>query len=313
MASSALTILRKKAWCIVIALACFLACSGHATKPQTLVMAPPKDPTTIRFYTFGDWGTGDERQKAVFEQTKKSCAQYGCDFGLTLGDNFYPRGMKSVDDPKWASVYEPTLGSLDLPLYVTLGNHDYRGSLQALYDYGKKDPDWILPANHYSIRSTGALPLLEIFVIDTKDFDPEAQEWLSGAVKHSKAQWKLLALHHPLLNNGTQHPSDQMDIYDDLRPIICGRIDAILAGHEHIFSHLQDTENECRQDHFVIGTGGRELYGILPEDKVEARVLYTEASLGLALVEAKATELRLRFIRSDAKETYKYLWKQGSE
>lgn len=32
-------------------------------------------------------------------------------FVMALGDNFYPRGVSSVNDPLWKSVYEDRVGS----------------------------------------------------------------------------------------------------------------------------------------------------------------------------------------------------------
>ena len=48
------------------------------------------------------------------------------------GDNIYPCGVKSVDDPRW-SVLQPLI-DLGLPLFPVLGNHDYCGSPDAQID-----------------------------------------------------------------------------------------------------------------------------------------------------------------------------------
>ena len=58
------------------------------------------------------------------------------------GDNVYPCGVKSANDPKW-SVVRP-LSALGVPLYPVLGNHDYCGNPDA--QIGAPLPNWNLPA-----------------------------------------------------------------------------------------------------------------------------------------------------------------------
>ena len=49
-------------------------------------------------------------------------------FIVSTGDNFYPSGVRSTDDPqwnnKWVEVYNND-SIKDLPWYISVGNHDY--------------------------------------------------------------------------------------------------------------------------------------------------------------------------------------------
>ena len=126
---------------------------------------------SVRFFTFGDWGSGTQDQKNVAEVTRKVCKELGCDFGLLLGDNFYEKGVSSVEDPLWKSRYQDIYQGLNIPFYAVLGNHDWRGNPQAQVDYSKKDSRWKMPAYFYSIRYPEKNPLLEIFILNSNNFN----------------------------------------------------------------------------------------------------------------------------------------------
>jgi N-acetylmuramoyl-L-alanine amidase len=54
----------------------------------------------------GDTGTGGPDQFKVAGAIFQTCASSGCDFGLLLGDNFYPDGVSSADDPQRKTKFE---------------------------------------------------------------------------------------------------------------------------------------------------------------------------------------------------------------
>jgi tartrate-resistant acid phosphatase type 5 len=268
---------------------------------------PPGPPTSIHFFAFGDEGTGDMNQRAVADETHAVCQSNRCDFGLLLGDNFYGTGVASVDDPQWQTKYRDMYADLGLTIYAALGNHDWDppANPQAEIDYTQKDPSWQMPGPFFSFRSpqTGS-PLVEIFVINSNRFDGADQSWLSSALAASSATWKIVAFHHPIFNNGTTHPPDEKGIYPTLKPIICGKVDLLLSGHEHIFSHLRDPADGCGYDQLIVGTGGQTLY--IPQQT--SIVLHTEANFGLGFFEVSPTKLMLHFFRATGEEAYAYTW-----
>src|SRR5262249_25615934 len=147
-------------------------------------------------------------------------------------------------------------------------------------------------------------PLVEIFGINSNQFDGANQAWLSSALAASSAKWKLVAFHHPIFDNGTSHPPDEKGIYPALKPIICGKVDLLLSGHEHIFSHLRDSADGCGYDQLIVGTGGKNLY--TPQQT--PIVLHTEANFGLGFFEVSATKLTFHFFRATGQEAYTYTW-----
>ena len=68
------------------------------------------------------------------EELNKPMGTFTPEFVLSLGDNFYSKGVKSVDDPQFKSKYEETFDSpsLQVPWYVCSGNHDYYGGSKGI-------------------------------------------------------------------------------------------------------------------------------------------------------------------------------------
>ena len=46
-----------------------------------------------------DTGTANVDQQEVADSLAKICRRDGCDLVLMLGDNFYPEGLKTLEDP----------------------------------------------------------------------------------------------------------------------------------------------------------------------------------------------------------------------
>ncbi len=90
--------------------------------PPLFSLKPAEKP--IRVVAFGDFGTGSEAQTKVAAAVNKYHRQSPFDFGITLGDNFYPVGMESPSDPRWTTQWEQLYQPLGFKFYATLGNHD---------------------------------------------------------------------------------------------------------------------------------------------------------------------------------------------
>lgn len=264
----------------------------------------------VHFITFGDWGAGTIGQRSVATAIEHYCARTPCGFVLTLGDNFYENGVRSVTDPKWKLFYKNVYGRLDLPFYAVIGNHDERGSIAAQIDYGKTDSSWKMPGPYYSIRlpEGSAKPAVEIFVINNGDrkFQPNEKEWLEKALARSRAPWKILALHIPIITNG-KHGDDDAGINDELVPVICGKVDLVLSGHDHNFSHLKGPWKNCTIEQLIVGTGGMRLR---TADAKDPRVIATGSFFGFGWFSATASQLDFRMIAADGSEFYKTSWEK---
>lgn len=276
-----------------------LGTSGPFT---TWCQDPAPAPKALHIFAFGDWGAGSSDQLAVAEAIKEHCQSQTCDFGLLLGDNFYPRGVKSVEDPKWEQYFEKVYQGLNLPFYVALGNHDHKGNEQAQIDYTAQQKRWTLPAAQYrrSFPKGAAQPLLELFVIDSEDFKDEHAARLKEDLQKSNATWKILALHDPIYSNGKH--GDSKYLKKKLVPIICQEIDLVLSGHDHILSHLDDPYDGCGFQQVVAGTGGKSIY----DYKADPRAPFTDSAFGFVSLKVRPKELLIQFHKTDGKSPYRF-------
>ena len=217
---------------------------------------------TVRAVAFGDFGYSgtDSGQHKVFEAVRKEHEKEPFQLGLTLGDNFYPSGVSSVSDPVWKSIWEPDYGTLGIRFFATLGNHDYRGNVQAAIDYTKASKSWMMPNRYYTF---GAGPV-RFFALDTdegtagnwlfkKEWSEEQANWLRDQLRrHSTVPWKIVYGHHPIYSYG--HHGDDKRLQRKLLPILREHKAIYLAGHEH---DLQVIENDGMR-FFVVGGGGKD-------------------------------------------------------
>src|SRR5574341_1365764 len=110
------------------------------------------------FIAMGDWGTGSPAQRQVAELMNAKAGRDSLHFVLLLGDNFYEKGVASVDDPQWQKKFERMydLPFLNVPFFAALGNHDYKkaGSPDAQVEYSKRHTKWKMPARFYTFTRT---------------------------------------------------------------------------------------------------------------------------------------------------------------
>ena len=128
------------------------------------------------FLAVGDWGSGDQNQRIVAAALERTSAKTKPAFVLSLGDQVYPSGVASPQDPlfrqRFGSVYSRRLRS-ESPWFMMLGNHDCEGSIEAqiahgrsglkshsgakgFYDGGSgggsEDDGWRLPQRYYGVE-----------------------------------------------------------------------------------------------------------------------------------------------------------------
>ncbi|KAG2319872.1 hypothetical protein Bca52824_013085 [Brassica carinata] len=109
--------------------------SAHgSTAELKRLLQPAKPDGTVSFLVIGDWGRGGSyNQSTVAFQMGEVGEKLNIDFVISTGDNFYDNGLLGLDDPafqdSFTNIYNAS--SLQKPWYTVLGNHDYRGDVEA--------------------------------------------------------------------------------------------------------------------------------------------------------------------------------------
>lgn len=237
---------------------------------------------SLPFVLIGDWGRhGRDHQLNVAVQMGETAAGIKSRFVVSLGDNFYENGVTRLDDPYWRTSFEDiyTADSLQTPWKVILGNHDYRGNVQAQLDYSHLSSRWELPARYYSVTET--LPdggMAEFFYLDTSPFireyigtttDIAGQDitkqmaWLNDALGRSAARWKIVIGHHPIYTALTGRDHDQPDMIAHIDPILrAHNVPIYINGHDHslqatTISGITYVTNGAGSETYHTGNAGR--------------------------------------------------------
>ncbi|PBQ30481.1 acid phosphatase [Sphingobacteriaceae bacterium] len=287
--------------------------------------------SALNFLVIGDWGRcGEFFQKEVAEQMAFASVSGDASFIISTGDNFYPRGVKSVDDPLWIKSYENVYNqySLQKDWYVVLGNHDYKINPDAEVEYSKKSSRWIMPSRYYSVKMPvdGDTNSKALFVfIDTNPFiekyynDPEygkmvktqdtsaQKQWLTKVLAENDpaVKWKFVVGHHPLYTSGKRIKSaETLQFRKVMEPILKQfSVDAYICGHEHQLEYIKP---EGSTHHFISGAGSeaRDVKGNLPESKFKA------SDHGFMLFSVGQTQLKVQVINWEGKILYQQVLKK---
>jgi len=213
----------------------------------------------LNFLVIGDWGEHSSGQIAVSQAMAHVADEIGSDFVISTGDNFYSRGVESVTDPQWTQTFEAAFAapSLQTPWYAVLGNHDYRGSVDAELDYTIASPRWQMPSRYWRSDMNLGAETASFFFLDTfplthlpslrarvpmlgdRDEAQEQLRWLERALAASNARWKIAVGHHLILSSGSHGGSETL--YDHVRPLLERYgVRAYFNGHDHNLEYLSD-------------------------------------------------------------------------
>ncbi|WP_281648505.1 metallophosphoesterase [Parendozoicomonas sp. Alg238-R29] len=250
---------------------------------------------TVSFVALGDFGTGDWRQHAVSEAIGKVCSEQRlCNLAVGLGDNIYDHGATSENDLNFLTRFEVPYANLDMPFYMTLGNHDItriknkdnldikRGDIQVQYHYREDriSNKWYMPARYYHVPYPEESPDTDFLSLDSstlagdnayqKEYDQQEQitahtNWLSNLMPQLKARWRIAFTHYPYLSNGRHGNAGDYDgvqgrgqLWQQLvENNLCDKVHLLLSGHDHTLQFLQ-ANSQCGRTLFVVsGAAGK--------------------------------------------------------
>ena len=259
----------------------------------------------VSFVAFGDWGVRDEHRPAevaVRDAVKAVAKLKKLDLVILLGDNFYKQGIKAPDDAMVGARFERiyTAADFPMPFLVTLGNHDYRGNVQAEVDIGKRDPRWRLefPPKVAAFGGRADRPLVDFFNVDTerlckkKAYRDEDIPKLAAALKASKARWKIAYGHRPLFSDGA-HGDNQTTI-DALQSLFDDeKVNLYLSGHDHHMQVIQDRAGtgDDKTLYCIAGSGGE----VSKKGKPGKGSLFMRQENGFMLIELAKETARVSY------------------
>lgn len=231
---------------------------------------------SLSLLVIGDWGRkGTYNQSHVAFQMGRVADELNIDFVVSTGDNFYDDGLTGIHDPafqySFSDIY--TASSLQKQWYNVLGNHDYRGDVEAQLNpiLQKIDHRWFCQRS-FIVHTE----ITEFFFVDTTPFvdkyflKPKGHKYdwrgvlprkkylsnllkdLETALRDSTAKWKIVVGHHPVRSIG--HHGDTKELLTHLLPILeANNVDMYINGHDHCLEHISSTSSQIQ---FLTSGGG---------------------------------------------------------
>jgi tartrate-resistant acid phosphatase type 5 len=261
-------------------------------KPPAVFSVKPGG-QAVRVVGMGDFGSGSAGQRSVAAAIVLMGRTAPFDFGLTFGDNFYPAGMRGTDDPRWRDWWETLYSPLGITFYPSLGNHEWYSDDGAAAEIAYHSPSWKFPSPYYSFTAGP----VQFFAIDTSEISEAEVIWLDRAIGASTAKWKVVYGHHPVFAPERNKKDGAYMKYTQERlwPLLRGRVDAYLCGHQHAMAHMDPREGV---HFFLSGGGGAPLSKV---SKKAADALFAESTFGFLTLEADDAKMTIGIYDTDGK------------
>jgi tartrate-resistant acid phosphatase type 5 len=224
-------------------------------------LPPLPEASGLRVLVLGDWGTGGPGQMALARAIERVHREAPPDLVLTVGDNFYPDGVRGLYDPIFEKVFERVyVGPFWDPLvfFPTLGNHDYSGSVKDQIQYSERNPRWRLTAQHYTFQkpmpSGGSVRFLALDTHNIRSRGGPTEDQLAfvdSVLGVADDRWIIAYGHFPMATVGLHPPNKSL--LERLAPRLEGRVPLYLSGHNHSTELLHVSETLLQA---VCGGGG---------------------------------------------------------
>ena len=216
----------------------------------------------INLFIANDLGrNGYYEQKPIAELMGKMGEEIGPEAVIAAGDVHHFEGVISTQDPLWMTNYELIYSHPELMIswFPVLGNHEYRGSTQAVLDYRNVSRRWEIGGRYYtkvyddngvSIRLVliDTTPLINRYHhdstypdVDSQDIDAQLK-WIDETLNAAKEDWVIVVGHHPMYAQTKKDEIEQKDMQSCLLPILQRYKDKVamyVCGHIHNFQHIR--------------------------------------------------------------------------
>lgn len=288
---------------------------------------PAKADGRLSFLVVGDWGRrGFYNQSEVALQMGRIGEKLDIDFVISTGDNFYDDGLEGVNDPAFEESFSKiyTAKSLQKQWYSVLGNHDYRGNVEAQLSpvLQKIDSRWLCQRSF--ILNT---EIAEFFFVDTTPFvndyykeTDHKYDWrgvsprrtyitnllkdLESALRKSTAKRKIVVGHHAIRSIG--HHGDTPELIKYLLPILkANNVELYINGHDHCLERISTPDSPIQ--FLTSGAGSKAWRGDVNVKRLNSDdVKFFYDGQGFMSVQLTKTEAVVVFYDVFGKELHKW-------
>ncbi|MDB6028688.1 MAG: hypothetical protein JWM68_4911 [Verrucomicrobiales bacterium] len=274
----------------------------------------------LHFLAMGDYGSGNDRQRAVAQQMAAFAKKLNAPLAavLALGDNFYGKLTPERFKPHFEDMYAPA--DFDCPFYACLGNHDYGpgydskqgpAKAQMQLDYAKDNPSsrWKMPAKWYAVELPEAKkPLVKIIFLDGSFFEGamtpreklDQKRFLEAELKKkTSAPWLWMVTHYPIFTQTSKRSDNAKLIQSWGAHLKANPFSLYLSGHDHNLQHLK--VDGYKTNFVVSGAGGAEMYEVTPSGRG-----FSKAILGFNHIHVTTDSVTVQFIDVDGQCLHAY-------
>lgn len=276
------------------------------TEPPAVLAPDTQSAEAITFLTVGRQGYGNDAAERVAAGMERVAAETPMHFVVFGGDNFYPDGVASVDDPQWQSKFEDLFDGPHLrgtPCFAVLGNHDRRGNQQAQVDYAKQRKGsgrWRMDGYWYARdfgRTADGSVLLRVVFLDMmgmlKSADEQNAFLREAMAAPGDPKWKAIVGHNPL-RSLAERESATIRVMDELLPIAQELgVDLAISSNDW-FQQLLNVPGEPM--HVSTSGGGEKMEDVPLRNTPDT---YTQSQHGFARVRVDTEQMVVEMMDAD--------------
>lgn len=226
---------------------------------------------SVHFVVIGGFGTnGVLNQTLVAATLSKFCQDHPCDFFLTTGDNFIPRGISNdnLENLYYSFTDVYSRKGINGSWYPIFGDRDYLGDPKHQLAFSKNNSNWKFKDFYYTFKESSENLLqrvdIQFFMIDTTPFEsyylsnPNINistirrqnntvqiQWLNDEMSKSQSPWKIVFGHQSPYGydqRGANYTQSSSDLVRDLVPILTKyKVQTYFAGHYHNHRYYEAT------------------------------------------------------------------------
>lgn len=228
----------------------------------------PKSDQSARFFVIGDYGRDGYccQLDVAYEMARTAQTLDGINFVLNVGDAFYTHGLLSPKEEQVKTSFENIYlqyPELRVPWFSALGNHEYRGSAEAVLQLSANFSEYFTMEARFweRVYSRGGIKV-HLYFLDTtpmisayrvSGYDDEEDTminrpdgfttqnvteqlvWFEERLKASQGEEvKIVIGHHPPFTSGSHFGEDDRYLRNTLTPLLEKyNVTAYFSGHDH--------------------------------------------------------------------------------